>query len=146
MAFGVIACNAIKVIIARLVGSAIAWKISRLISLIPFAQLFGCKYMRNYSVSQNILQNIFLREEMWGELNPIAIGSQGAAVQLPLTVYVLAMVGHLKNVSPTFAQMPNRSTNVEFTIVCPIIANTKLAVRCSFFVIYIFQNVAWLAV
>jgi len=24
-----------------------------------------------------------------------------------VTVYVLAMVGHLKNVSPTFAQMPN---------------------------------------
>jgi hypothetical protein len=31
MAFGVIACTAIKIIIARLVGSAIAWKISRLI-------------------------------------------------------------------------------------------------------------------
>ena len=31
MAFGVIACNAINVIIARLVGSAIAWKMSRLI-------------------------------------------------------------------------------------------------------------------
>jgi len=43
---------------------------------------------------------------------------------LPITVYVLAMVGHLKNVSPTFAQLPNRSTNVEFTIVCPTVANT----------------------
>jgi hypothetical protein len=27
--------------------------------------------------------------------------------------------GHLKNVSPTFAQMPNRTTNVEFTTVSP---------------------------
>src|SRR6186713_2476839 len=53
MAFGVIACNAIKVIIARLVGSAIAWKMSRLM-LFKFliAQLISCKYMRNYSVSQ----------------------------------------------------------------------------------------------
>ncbi|WP_026995193.1 hypothetical protein [Flectobacillus major] len=39
-----------------------------------------------------------------------------------------AMLGHLKNVSPTFAQMPNRSTNVEFTTVSPTIANTMLAV------------------
>jgi len=37
------------------------------------------------------------------------------------------MVGHLKNVSPTFAQMPDRSTNVEFTTVSPTIANTMLA-------------------
>jgi hypothetical protein len=60
MAFGVIACNAIKVIIARLVGSAIAWKMSRLI-LFKFllVQLIGCKYMRNYSVSQIFLKNIF---------------------------------------------------------------------------------------
>jgi hypothetical protein len=41
--------------------------------------------------------------------------------------YVLAMVGHLKNVSPTFAQMPNSSTNVEFIPVSPTIANTMLA-------------------
>jgi len=40
--------------------------------------------------------------------------------------YVLAMVGHLKNVSPTFVQMPNRITNVEFTTVSPTIANTML--------------------
>jgi hypothetical protein len=40
--------------------------------------------------------------------------------------YVLAMVGHLKNVSPIFAQMPNRITNVEFTTVSPTIANTML--------------------
>jgi carbamoylphosphate synthase large subunit len=46
--------------------------------------------------------------------------------------YVLAMVGHLKNVSPAFAQMPNRITNVEFTTVSPTIANTMLAVRCFF--------------
>ena len=38
--------------------------------------------------------------------------------------YVLAMVGHLENVSPTFVQMPNRIANVEFTTVRPTIANT----------------------
>jgi hypothetical protein len=38
------------------------------------------------------------------------------------------MVGHLKNGSPTFAQVPNRITNVEFIIVSPTIANTMLAV------------------
>ena len=43
------------------------------------------------------------------------------------TFYVLAMVGHLKNVRPAFAQMPNRITNVEFTSVSPTIANTVLA-------------------
>jgi hypothetical protein len=57
MAFGVIACNAIKAIIARLVGSAIAWKISLLIYLIIYEtnrlqiymQLFGCaKFLCNY--------------------------------------------------------------------------------------------------
>jgi len=37
------------------------------------------------------------------------------------------MVGHLKNVSPTFAQMPDRITNVEFIAVSPTIANTMLA-------------------
>jgi len=42
------------------------------------------------------------------------------------TVYVLAMVGHLKNVCPTFAQIPNRITNVEFSTVSPTIANTML--------------------
>jgi hypothetical protein len=52
---------------------------------------------------------------------------------LPLTVYVLAMVGHLKNVSPTFAQMPNRITNVEFTTVSPTIANTMLAAAVLIF-------------
>jgi hypothetical protein len=31
----------------------------------------------------------------------------------------------LKNVSPTFAQMPNRITNVEFTTVSPL-----LPIRC----------------
>jgi hypothetical protein len=45
---------------------------------------------------------------------------------LCITVYVMAMVGHLKNVSPTFAQMPNRITNVEYTTVSPTIANTML--------------------
>jgi hypothetical protein len=37
------------------------------------------------------------------------------------------MVGDLKNVSPTFAQMRNRISNVEFTTVSPTIANTMLA-------------------
>jgi hypothetical protein len=38
----------------------------------------------------------------------------------------LAMVGHLKNISPTFAQLFNRITNIEFTSVRPTIANTML--------------------
>jgi len=45
---------------------------------------------------------------------------------------VLAMVGHLENVSTTFAQMPDRITNVEFTTVSPTIANTMLCVRFLF--------------
>jgi mannose/fructose/N-acetylgalactosamine-specific phosphotransferase system component IID len=36
--------------------------------------------------------------------------------------YVLAMVGHLKTVYPTFEQKPNKITNVEFTTVSPTIA------------------------
>jgi hypothetical protein len=40
--------------------------------------------------------------------------------------YVLAMVGHLKNFSSTFAQKPNSGTNAEFTTVSPTIANTML--------------------
>ena len=56
------------------------------------------------------------------------------------TVYVLAMVGHLKNVSPTFAQMPDRIPNVEFTTVSPTVANTMLAVRLSLLVIYTFNT------
>ena len=54
---------------------------------------------------------------------------ENVKIPLPITVYVLAMVGHLKNVSPTFAQMPNRITNVEFTTFSPTIADTMLAVR-----------------
>jgi hypothetical protein len=42
--------------------------------------------------------------------------------------YVLAMVGHLKNVSPTLAQLPNRIINFKFTTVSPTIANMMLAV------------------
>jgi hypothetical protein len=45
-----------------------------------------------------------------------------------LTFYVLAMVGHLKNISSTFVQMPNTTTSVEFTSVIPTIGNTMLAV------------------
>jgi hypothetical protein len=44
------------------------------------------------------------------------------------------MVGHLKNVSPTFAQKPNSSTNVEFTTVCPTIAKPML-VAVLFFIV-----------
>jgi len=47
--------------------------------------------------------------------------------------YVLAMVGHLKNVSPTFAQMPNGIANVEFATISPTIANTMLAAA---FIVY----------
>jgi carbamoylphosphate synthase large subunit len=54
--------------------------------------------------------------------------STAAQMALQATFYVLAMVGHLKNGSPTFAQVPNRITNVEFIIVSPTIANTMLAV------------------
>jgi len=76
MAFGVIACNAIKVIIARLVGSAIAWKMSRLI-LFKFllVQLIGCKYMRNYSVSQINFQKYFLWKKNYefGRLGVVAV-------------------------------------------------------------------------
>jgi hypothetical protein len=45
---------------------------------------------------------------------------------IALNGYVLAMVGHLKSVSPTFAQMFNSSTNAEFITVSPTIANTML--------------------
>jgi hypothetical protein len=36
------------------------------------------------------------------------------------------MVGHLKNLNPTFAQIPNRIKNAEFTTVSPTVANTML--------------------
>lgn len=62
------------------------------------------------------------------------------SVSLQVTVYVLAIVGHLKNVSTTFAQMPDRIPNVEFTTVSPTIANTMLAVRLSLLVIYTFNT------
>jgi hypothetical protein len=54
---------------------------------------------------------------------------------MPHNGYVLAMVGHLKNVSSTFAQMSKRSTNVEFTTVSPTIANTMLGARYFIFII-----------
>jgi hypothetical protein len=38
----------------------------------------------------------------------------------------LAMLGHLKDVRPTFVQMHNRITNVEFSTISPDIANTML--------------------
>jgi hypothetical protein len=39
------------------------------------------------------------------------------------------MVGHLKNVCPTLAQMPNRITNVEFITVSSTIANTMFLLQ-----------------
>jgi hypothetical protein len=66
-----------------------------------------------------------------GQSNPIEESHNFRGFfQLAANGYVLAMVGHLKNVSPAFAQMPKRNTNVEFTTVSPTIANTMLAVRC----------------
>src|SRR5215831_9621793 len=57
IALGVIACKAIKAMIARLVGSAIAWKMSRLMSFrFSFKKPFGCKYKCNYSVAQIIYE------------------------------------------------------------------------------------------
>ena len=47
------------------------------------------------------------------------------------------MVGHLKNVSPTFVQMPNSITNVEFTTVSPTIANTMLAAYQILFCLFV---------
>jgi hypothetical protein len=44
------------------------------------------------------------------------------------------MVGHLKNVSPAFAQMPNRITNVEFTTVSATFAGKMLP---SVFIIFV---------
>jgi hypothetical protein len=46
--------------------------------------------------------------------------------------YVLAMVGHLKNVSPIFAQMPNSISNVEFTTVSPTIAKPLCNIKKAF--------------
>jgi hypothetical protein len=57
--------------------------------------------------------------------------------------------GEFENVSPTFAQMLNRNTNVEFATVSPTNANTMLAVRAflSLFVNkfnYTFSKFFWL--
>ena len=40
----------------------------------------------------------------------------------------MAMSWYLENVSPTYAQMPNRNKNAVFKAVSPAIANTMLAV------------------
>lgn len=47
----------------------------------------------------------------------------------PSTFYALAMVGNLKNVNSTFAQMSNKNINVEFTTFSHTIANTMLGVH-----------------
>lgn len=57
-------------------------------------------------------------------------------------VYVLVMMGHLKHTGPKFAQMPDKNTNVEFTIVSPTIANTMLVVRAFTLVINKFFKVS----
>lgn len=57
--------------------------------------------------------------------------------QLPITVHVLAMLGHLENLTPILHKCLTEAQMLNLQL---------LAVRCSFFVIYIFQNVAWLAV
>jgi len=44
------------------------------------------------------------------------------------------MVGLLKTVCPTLAQKPNRSTNVEFTTVCPTIAKPILCLQFNKFI------------
>jgi len=50
-------------------------------------------------------------------------------------------VGHLKNVNPTLAQVPNRITNIEFTTVSSTIANMLLAAGILFLLIFsIFQD------
>ena len=64
----------------------------------------------------------FLRLQI---IKDVVIIEKCVSLKLPLTVYVSALVGHLKNVSPTIAQMPNRITNVEFTTVSPL-----FPVRC----------------
>jgi hypothetical protein len=51
------------------------------------------------------------------------------------------MVGHLKNVRPTFAQKPNRITNVEFTTVSPTIAKPILCLHFLKFIILKDQNI-----
>jgi len=51
------------------------------------------------------------------------------ALPLAITGSGLTMVGHLKNVSSTFAQKPNSNTTIEFTTVCPTIAKLMLCVR-----------------
>ena len=48
-------------------------------------------------------------------------------------VEAFAMVGNLRNVSPTFAQMPDRITNVEFITVSLTIANTMFVAAAIFY-------------
>jgi predicted amino acid-binding ACT domain protein len=50
-----------------------------------------------------------------------------------LTVSGLAQWGILENLTPTFAQMPNRITNIEFTTVSPTSAKTMLLTVLLFF-------------
>jgi hypothetical protein len=52
------------------------------------------------------------------------------------------MVGYLKNVCPTFAQKPNRITNVEFTTVCPTIAKSMLVAGLFVLPLVVIQDLA----
>lgn len=54
---------------------------------------------------------------------------------LRTTYYAGVMVGHLRNVGLTFAQMPDRISNVEFITVSLTIANTMLC-AVIFFIIF----------
>src|SRR5690606_359504 len=64
-ALGVNACDAINTRMALRVGSAMAWKTSLFICCgFQFRKPIGCKYIRNFSVSQNFgyfFSSFFLR-------------------------------------------------------------------------------------
>jgi hypothetical protein len=75
--------------------------------------------MKSQVVSQNLGMGAFAKSEI-----PCSTALRHG--KFWLTVNGLAMVGHLENVSPTFAQMPDRITNVESTTVCPTIAKPML--------------------
>jgi hypothetical protein len=87
MAFGVIACTAIKRMIALLVGSAIAWNTSLLMDHSYFMKPTGCKYIRNRTVSQKmfltLLRFVSPRTEIAGRLR-VATGLV-ASVRTQLT-------------------------------------------------------------
>jgi hypothetical protein len=56
---------------------------------------------------------------------------RGLALEIFTNGYVLAILAHMKYVSPTFTQVPDKITNVAFSTVSPTVANTILAGRYS---------------